>query len=77
MPSLHLKDLKKGVAVKAGTPVAPPEDDVPVGSGQVDMAAVLRAAMAAGTSLYYLEDESRAPLTSIPQSLKWLEAFKG
>jgi sugar phosphate isomerase/epimerase len=77
VPSLHLKDLKKGVAVKAGTPVAPPEDDVPVGSGQVDMAAVLRAAMAAGTSLYYLEDESRAPLTSIPQSLKWLEAFKG
>jgi sugar phosphate isomerase/epimerase len=76
VPSLHLKDLKKGVAVKAGTAIAPPEDDVPVGSGQVDMAAVLRAAMAAGTSLYYLEDESPAPLTSIPQSLKWLEAFK-
>jgi sugar phosphate isomerase/epimerase len=76
VPSLHLKDLKKGVAVKAGTATAPPEDDVPVGSGQVDMPAVLRAAMAAGTSLYYLEDESRAPLTSIPESLKWLEGFK-
>jgi sugar phosphate isomerase/epimerase len=76
VPSLHLKDLRKGVAVKAGTAIAPPEDDVPVGSGQVDMAAVLKAAMAAGTSLYYLEDESPAPLTSIPQSLKWLEAFK-
>ena len=69
--------MKKGVAVKAGTAIAPPEDDVPVGSGQVDMPAVLRAAMAAGTSLYYLEDESKAPLTSIPESLKWLQAFKG
>ena len=76
VPSLHLKDLKKGVVVKAGTAIAPPEDDVPVGSGQVEMAAVLRAAMAAGTSLYYVEDESRAPLTSIPESLKWLQGFK-
>jgi sugar phosphate isomerase/epimerase len=76
VPSLHLKDLRKGVVVKAGTAVAPPEEDVPVGSGQVDMAAVLRAAIAAGTSLYYLEDESRAPLTSIPESVKWLQSFK-
>jgi sugar phosphate isomerase/epimerase len=76
VPSLHLKDLKKGVAVKAGTAIAPPEDDVPVGTGQVDMPAVLKAAMAAGTSLYYLEDESPAPLTSIPKSLEWLKAFK-
>jgi sugar phosphate isomerase/epimerase len=77
VPSLHLKDLKKGVAIKAGTATAPPEDDVPVGSGQVDMAAVLKAARDAGTSLYYVEDESRDPLASIPQSLKWLETFKG
>jgi sugar phosphate isomerase/epimerase len=75
VPSLHLKDLKKGVTVKAGTAIAPPEEDVPVGSGQVDMAAVLRAARDAGTSLYYLEDESRDPLTGIPQSVKWLQAF--
>jgi sugar phosphate isomerase/epimerase len=76
VPSLHLKDLKKGVTVKAGTAIAPPEDDVPVGSGQVDTAAVLRAAREAGTSLYYVEDESRDPLASIPQSLAWLKAFK-
>jgi sugar phosphate isomerase/epimerase len=76
VPSLHLKDLKKGVAIKAGTAIAPPEEDVPVGSGQVDMAAVLKAARDAGTSLYYIEDESRDPLASIPQSLKWLESVR-
>jgi sugar phosphate isomerase/epimerase len=76
VPSLHLKDLKKGVAVTAGTATAPAEDDVPVGSGQVAMAAVLKAAAAAGTSLYYLEDESPDPFGHIPHSLEWLRAVK-
>jgi sugar phosphate isomerase/epimerase len=74
--SLHLKDLKKGVPVKAGTAIGPPEADVPVGTGQVDMPSVLRAAVAAGTSLYYVEDESADPWGHIPQSLRYLESFK-
>jgi sugar phosphate isomerase/epimerase len=48
--------------------------DVPLGTGQVDMPAVLRAAAKAGTKLYYVEDESADPLGHIPQSLKYLEA---
>jgi sugar phosphate isomerase/epimerase len=75
--SLHLKDLKKGFPIKAGTAIGPPESDVPVGTGQVDMPAVLRAAMSAGTSLYYLEDESPDPLGHIPQSVTWLKGFSG
>ena len=71
--SLHLKDLKKGVTVVAGTPIAPPEVDVPVGSGQIDMPAVLRAAKAAGVGLYYIEDESNDPMTHIPASVAYLE----
>jgi sugar phosphate isomerase/epimerase len=74
--SLHLKDLKKGVAVKVGTAVGRPEDDVPVGTGQIDMAAALRAAMKARTSVYYLEDESADPWGHIPQSLAYLKSFK-
>ena len=74
--SLHLKDLKKGVAVQVGTAVGRPEDDVPVGSGQIDMPAVLRAAMNAGASIYYLEDESADPWGHIPQSLAFLKSFK-
>jgi sugar phosphate isomerase/epimerase len=74
--SLHLKDLKKGVPVKAGTSLGTPDIDVPVGTGQVDMPAVLEAARKAGTSLYYVEDESDDPLSHIPKSLEYLQAFK-
>jgi sugar phosphate isomerase/epimerase len=74
--SLHLKDLKKDVPISKGTGVGRPEDDVPVGSGQVDWPSVLRAAMKAGASLYYLEDESADPWGHIPQSLAYLKAFK-
>ena len=74
--SLHLKDEKKGFPVKAGSPGAPAEADVPVGTGQIDYPAVLRAAVEAGTSLYYVEDESTDPLVHIPQSVAYLEGLK-
>ena len=48
VPSLHLKDLKKGFPVEPGSPAAPAEADVPVGTGQIDYPAVLRAAIKAG-----------------------------
>jgi sugar phosphate isomerase/epimerase len=74
--SLHLKDLRKGAPVTAGTGVGTPDIDVPVGTGQIDMPAVLTAARKAGTILYYVEDESATPLANIPKSLAWLQAFK-
>ena len=73
--SLHLKDLKKGVPVKPGTSLGTPDIDVPVGTGQVDMPAVLAAAKKARTLLYYIEDESADPISNIPKSLDYLEAF--
>jgi sugar phosphate isomerase/epimerase len=74
--SLHLKDLKKGVAITKGTATATPDVDVPLGTGQVDWPAVLRAAMKAGASLYYVEDESADPWGHIPQSLQYLKSLK-
>ncbi len=74
--SLHLKDLKKGAEVKAGTATASADVDVPVGTGQIDMPAVLRAAKKAGVAAYYIEDESAAPWEHIPQSLAYLKNFK-
>ena len=74
--SLHLKDLKKGTEVKPGTATATPDVDVPVGSGQIDMPSVLRAAKKAGVSIYYIEDESAVPWEHIPQSLAFLKTFK-
>jgi len=74
--SLHLKDLKKGVPIKAGTAIGTPEMDVPLGTGQVDMPNVLKAAMKAGVKIYYIEDESAAPLEHIPQSVTYLKQFR-
>jgi sugar phosphate isomerase/epimerase len=70
--SLHLKDLKKGVPVKPGTATAPADVDVPVGTGQVDMDAVFRAAKQGGSKTYYIEDESADPWQHIPQSIAYL-----
>jgi sugar phosphate isomerase/epimerase len=74
--SLHLKDLAKGVVVKPGTATAEADVDVPVGSGQIDYPAVLRAAKKAGVSMYYVEDESKDPLGHIPQSLAYVSSVK-
>jgi len=74
--SLHVKDLKKGFPIKAGTSTAPPEADVPVGAGQVDMPAVLRAAARAKVEMYYIEDESATPLENIPKSLAYLRTVQ-
>jgi sugar phosphate isomerase/epimerase len=74
--SLHLKDLKKGVAITKGTGTATPDVDVPLGTGQVDWPAVLRAATKAGASLYYVEDESADPWGHIPQTLQYLRSLK-
>jgi sugar phosphate isomerase/epimerase len=75
--SLHLKDLNKDFPVKAGTATAPPEADVPVGTGQVDVPATLAAATRARTAVYYLEDESADPLSHIPKSVAYLEGIRG
>lgn len=72
--SLHLKDLKKGFPVKAGTAVAPPDADVPIGTGQLDMPSVFRASMKVARPAYYVEDESSDPWGHIPQSVAYLKA---
>jgi sugar phosphate isomerase/epimerase len=74
--SLHMKDLKKGLPVVPGTAEAQADADVPVGTGQIDVPAVVRAAVNASVSMYYVEDESADPLGHIPQSLAYLQALK-
>jgi len=71
----HLKDLKKGVEgnMSGGTDV---NNDVPLGSGQVDYPALLKAAQEIGVKYYFIEDESDNVLKQIPQSLKFLSNVK-
>jgi len=72
---VHLKDLKKGVEgnLSGGTDV---NNDVPLGTGQVDYPAVLKAAQEAGVKYYFIEDESDNVLKQVPQSLKYLSTVE-
>lgn len=73
---MHLKDIRKGARTGVYTGKAPLTDDVPLGTGQVDWPAVLRAAAGAGVKHYFIEDESPTVSEQIPQSLKYLETLK-
>ncbi|HEX7071808.1 MAG TPA: TIM barrel protein [Rhodothermales bacterium] len=73
---MHVKDMKKGWPLGDHSGSAPAEADVPVGAGQIDYAAVLRAAEEIGLDRYYIEDESTTPLDNIPLSIDYLESIR-
>ena len=72
---VHLKDLAKGVEgnMSGGTDV---NNDVVLGTGQVDYPALLKAFQEAGVKYYFIEDESDNVLKQIPQSLKYLSTVE-
>lgn len=74
--SLHVKDLRKGAEIVPGSPHAPATDQVVVGTGMVDWKKVVSTAKAQGISHFILEDETPAPLTNIPASLKYWKSLK-
>lgn len=69
---LHLKDLKKGVKGDF-TGKTPVENDVALGTGQLDLPAILKAARKAGVLHYYIEDESPSIATQVPQTIEYLK----
>ena len=73
--AIHLKDLKKGVQgdFSGGTSQ---DNDVALGTGQIDIRAVILAAKKAGVEHYYIEDESSNVLVQVPQSLAYLKSLK-
>lgn len=73
---MHLKDLRRGAPTGIHTGHAPPSDDVPLGTGQVNWPAVLKQAAAVGVKHYFIEDESAAPLDALPVSVKYLQGVK-
>ena len=73
---MHLKDMRKGLqtgSLAGGTDV---KNDVAIGTGQIDMVSVLRAAKKAGIKYYFIEDESPSSEEQIPVSLRYLEQVK-
>lgn len=73
--ALHLKDLRKGVKgdFSGGTSQ---ENDVALGTGQIDIRAVLIASKKANVEHYYIEDESTEVITQVAQSLVYLKKLK-
>lgn len=72
---LHLKDLRKGVTgnLSGGTAV---ENDVALGTGQLNIPAILLAAKKAGIKHYYIEDESPSYAKQVPQTIAYLKGLK-
>ncbi|MGA0558992.1 sugar phosphate isomerase/epimerase family protein [Larkinella sp. VNQ87] len=69
---MHLKDLKKGVKgdLTGGTPQ---ENDVILGTGQIDMPMVLKTAKKVGIKHYFIEDESNIWSQQVPKSIAYLK----
>lgn len=74
---MHLKDLRKGTP-KDRTGLTPDENDVPIGTGELDIPAILKAAKKAGIKHYFIEDESPAHEVTddVPQSIAYLEGLR-
>jgi sugar phosphate isomerase/epimerase len=71
---MHLKDLKKGTK-KDLTGLTSPENDVPIGTGELNIPAILKAAQKAGIKHYFIEDESSNIIESVPQSITYLKSL--
>ena len=72
---MHMKDLRKGVIgnLSGGTSV---ENDVALGTGQIDIPAILKAARKSKIEHYYIEDESPSYATQVPQTITYLKSLK-
>jgi sugar phosphate isomerase/epimerase len=71
---LHLKDLRRGVKGDFSGKTAV-ENDVALGTGQLDLPAILKAAKKAGVKHYYIEDESPSIATQVPQTIAYLKGL--
>lgn len=72
---MHLKDMRKGTPTGLLTGNTDVRNDVSLGSGQIDLAAVLKAAQRVGVKHYFIEDESPAVVEQLPVSLRFLESL--
>ena len=69
---MHLKDVRKGVAGNDQGKLAP-ENSVVLGTGQLDMPAILKAARKTSVEHLFIEDESPAAPQQVPQTLVYLK----
>jgi sugar phosphate isomerase/epimerase len=72
---VHVKDLRKGTPkdLTGGTSV---ENDVTLGTGEVDVAGVVREANKLGIKHFFIEDESSRVTQQVPKSIAYLKSLK-
>jgi sugar phosphate isomerase/epimerase len=71
---MHVKDMRKGTK-RDLTGLTSPENDVAVGTGELDIPAIMKAAKKVGIKHYFIEDESSNIITQIPQTIAYLKSL--
>ena len=71
---MHLKDCEKGVGV-SHTGESDVENNVVLGSGQVDVAGAVQEAKKLGMEYIFIEDESSRVTDQVPESFKFLRSL--
>lgn len=69
---MHVKDLKKDVPVGLEVKTSS-ENDVPLGTGQINVQAILKQARKSPIKYYYLEDENSNSKAQVPLSLTYVK----
>lgn len=72
--SLHLKDLRKGT-LKSNKRLTSPENDVILGTGELNIPNIINAANEAGIKYMFIEDESSDPVYQVPETIKYLKSL--
>ena len=72
---MHLKDLRKGVP-KDLTGGTSQENDVTLGTGEIDIPGILKEANKIGIKHFFIEDESSRVNTQVPQTIAYLKSLK-
>lgn len=72
--SLHLKDLRKGT-LKDHTGLTDTDNDVILGTGELNIPNIISAANDAGIDYMFIEDESSDPLYQVPKTIKYLKSL--
>lgn len=72
---MHVKDMKKGTP-KDLTGLTSPDNDVALGTGEIDLPAILKEARRVGIKHYFIEDESSNITTQLPKSVTFLRTLR-
>lgn len=72
---MHLKDMRKGT-IKDLTGGTSTDNDVPLGTGELDIPSILKEAKKIGIHHYFIEDESNFVNAHVPQSIAYLKSLR-